>query len=462
MKKIPRILLAAPGSQSGKTLITCGLLQALKNRGIKTASFKCGPDYIDPMFHSHVIGLKSRNLDPFFTDELTMNYLLEKNCHGMELAVMEGVMGYYDGIGGTTDLASTYQAAKQTKTPVILIINMKGMSLSATAWIKGMMEYRRDCNIQGIILNQISPMLYPGMKQVIEEELPVTVFGYVPVQKELAIPSRHLGLYAPEEVGDLQKKLQRLAEMLEKTLDIDGILKIASSAEPIHAKIPVIPVLERNVRVAVAMDEAFSFYYEDSLELLQEMGAQIVPFSPLHDKTLPDASGIWLGGGYPELYAEKLSENCTMRMSVKAAIQNNMPCLAECGGFLYLHEWLETESEDEGGKTDRNRYAMAGVIAATAYPAGRLGRFGYITVQSKVPSVFGAEGISMPAHEFHYWESTDPGQGWHAEKPVTGRSWECIHVRGNLAAGFPHLYFWGNQEAAFSFLKKCAGYLNNN
>ena len=218
--KIPRILLAAGASGSGKTLITCGLLQALVNRKLKTASFKCGPDYIDPMFHSRVIGTKSRNLDTFFTDGDRTRYLLAKNAGDCEIAVMEGVMGYYDGVGGTTSRASAYDLASVTDTPVILIVNSRGMSVSLAAYVKGFLEYKNDSHIQGVIFNQMSPMLYPRMKKLLEEELSVKVLGYVPKVEDCVIESRHLGLVLPEEIPELKNRLGKLSEILEKTLDI--------------------------------------------------------------------------------------------------------------------------------------------------------------------------------------------------------------------------------------------------
>ena len=195
----PRFLLTAGASGSGKTLITCGILQALKNRGLNPVSFKCGPDYIDPMFHTRVIGTKSRNLDTFFTEADTLQYLLERNSRGCDIAVMEGVMGYYDGVGGTTLQASAYDLARITETPAVLIVNSKGMSLSLLAYIKGFCQYREDSGIKGVILNQMSPMLYPRMKKKIEEELEVKVYGYVPRVEECTIESRHLGLVLPEQ-----------------------------------------------------------------------------------------------------------------------------------------------------------------------------------------------------------------------------------------------------------------------
>ena len=214
-KSIPRFLIGAAASGSGKTLITCGILQALKNRGLQIASFKCGPDYIDPMFHSKVIGTKSRNLDTFFVDEETVRYLLAKNASDCEISVIEGVMGYYDGLAGISTEASAYDVAVKTETPAVFIVNCKGLSVSAVPYIKGFLEYKKDSRIRGVILNQISPMMYPRMKEMIESQLPVTVYGYVPVVKDCVLESRHLGLVMPEEIRDIQKKLQEFSKVIE-------------------------------------------------------------------------------------------------------------------------------------------------------------------------------------------------------------------------------------------------------
>ena len=281
---IPRILLAAGASGSGKTLITCGLLQALVNRKMKVASFKCGPDYIDPMFHSRVIGTKSRNLDTFFTDAETTRYLLGKNAVDCDIAVMEGVMGYYDGVGGISTKASAYDLADTTDTPVILVVNSRGMSISLAAYIKGFMEYKEKSHIKGVIFNQMSPMLYPRMKKLVEEQLEAEVLGYVPKVEDCVIESRHLGLVLPEEIPELKSRLQKLSEVLEKTLDIDGILELAGKAPELAA--PETEMLiqkdtafgyrtEEKVRIGVADDEAFCFFYADNLNLLEQMGADL-------------------------------------------------------------------------------------------------------------------------------------------------------------------------------------------
>ena len=340
---IPRILLAAGASGSGKTLITCGLLQALVNRKMKVASFKCGPDYIDPMFHSRVIGTKSRNLDTFFTDAQTTRYLLGKNAADCDIAVMEGVMGYYDGVGGISTKASAYDLADTTDTPVILVVNSRGMSISLVAYIKGFMEYKEKSHIKGVIFNQMSPMLYPRMKKLVEEQLEVEVLGYVPKVEDCVIESRHLGLVLPEEISDLKERLQKLAGILEDTLEIDRILAFAKNAEDLQVPESLIQkdrtygyCLPQKLRIGVAKDEAFCFFYEDNFRLLQEMGAELVDFSPIHDEHLPaDLDGILLYGGYPELNGEALERNASMKEEIaQAGVWQNAEALC-----IFMSRW---------------------------------------------------------------------------------------------------------------------------
>lgn len=473
--KIPRILLAAGASGSGKTLITCGLLQALVNRGLKVASFKCGPDYIDPMFHSRVIGTKSRNLDTFFTSPVRTSYLLGQNARDCDIAVMEGVMGYYDGVGGTTSRASAFDLSVTTDTPAVLIVNSRGMSVSLAAYVKGFLEYKENSHIKGVIFNQMSPMLYPRMKKLLEEELGVRVLGYVPKVEDCVIESRHLGLVLPEEIPELKERLYKLSGVLEKSLDIDGILELASGAPELNIPDSLEEEEEafcyhaaEKVRIGVAEDEAFCFFYEDNFRLLREMGAELVPFSPIHDGTLPEElDGILLYGGYPELNGKELEQNVSMRKVIAQALKSGMPCLAECGGFMYLHEEMEG--------MDGTFYKTAGVIPGKVFRTPRLTRFGYITLKQNAESlsgdsgeeqknvsgrtVFGERNLGeIPAHEFHYFDSTNCGETFHAAKPLSSRGWECIHGGDRMLAGFPHLYYYGNPRVPRAFLKKCLEY----
>ena len=455
----PGILLTAPKSGSGKTLITCGILQAFVNRGLKTISFKCGPDYIDPMFHGRVIGTKSRNLDTFFTDQDTARYLYAKNAAGFEAAVVEGVMGYYDGLGGTEIRGSTFDVARTLNLPAVLILDGRGASLSILAMIKGFLEYQADSQIRGVILNQVSPMIYRQLKVRIEEELKVRVFGYVPKMTELSLDSRHLGLVLPGEIGALKEKLCRLAGELEQTLDLDGMLELAQrhcphyeeeAGKKIREKIRE-KALPAKVSVAVARDDAFCFTYLDNLELLEEMGAELVYFSPLCDTELPKGvSGLILSGGYPELHGEALGGNVSMRTNIRKAVEGGMPCIAECGGFLYLHRELEG--------ADGRFYPMAGVLDARAYRTGKLSRFGYVTLKAKEDQLLGKAGMEIRGHEFHYWDSEDCGAVFHARKPAGSRSWDCVQAGPALYAGFPHLFYYSNLQAPASFLRACLDY----
>ena len=452
-RHIPRILLTAPASGSGKTLITCGILQALVNRGMKVASFKCGPDYIDPMFHGRVIGTRSRNLDTFFTDTETTRYLFAENASDCDIAVTEGVMGYYDGLGGIRTEGSTYDVAAALAIPAVLIVSCRGASLSILAMIKGFLEYRPDSRIKAVILNQISPMIYGQLKPLMEEELGVKVLGYVPKLTDLNLESRHLGLVLPGEIEALKEKLNRLAAVLEETLDLDAFCALAEDTEELTIQVPEIPVLEapKKMRLAVAADDAFCFTYQDNLKLLETMGAELVFFSPLQDKKLPEeVDGMILSGGYPELHAKTLSENHSMREAIRKAIEDGMPCIAECGGFLYLHRELEGQ--------DGVFYPMAGVLDAKAYRTDRLGRFGYITLTAEEDQLLGKAGMEIRGHEFHYWDSEQCGNSFHAKKPVGKREWDCVNSSKSLYAGFPHLFFWSNPEAAYEFLKKCEEY----
>lgn len=455
--RTPGILLTAPASGSGKTLITCGILQALVNRGQKIVSFKCGPDYIDPMFHGKVIGTKSRNLDTFFTDADTTRYLYEKNTEGFDLAVVEGVMGYYDGLGGIRTEGSTYDVARTLDLPAILIVNCRGASLSVLATVRGFLEYQKDSHICGVILNQISPMIYGQLRVLIEQELQIRVFGYVPKMANLSLDSRHLGLVLPGEIRALQKKLNDLAEKLEETLDLDGMISEIKMAEyrtagksDIRKEIRALSFPDK-IRIAVAEDDAFCFTYLDNLELLEEMGAKLVPFSPVRDGRLPEAvSGLILSGGYPELHAKELGSNRSMRASVRKAVADGMPCIAECGGFLYLHRELEG--------TDGRFYPMAGVLDAKAYRTEKLSRFGYVTLAAEEDQLLGKAGTQIRGHEFHYWDSESCGESFHARKPAGRREWDCVHGTNTLYAGFPHLFYYSNLHVPHDFLAACLSY----
>ncbi|MCM1191089.1 MAG: cobyrinate a,c-diamide synthase [Butyrivibrio sp.] len=486
VRKQSRILFAAPGSGSGKTLAVCGLIEVLKRRGLKVSAAKCGPDYIDPMFHRSVLGVPSGNLDTFFTEEATVRYLLRKQMENADFTVIEGVMGYYDGLGGQSEAASTYEIAGVTRTPVVLVVDGKGASVSLAAVIKGIAEYRPDSNLKGIFLNRVTASFYPRLKEMVERECGIPVVGFLPELKQLKVPSRHLGLVAPEEMEDFGVWLQSVAAEMEKSVDIDKLLAIGEEASEIGGEAPKVPVLPGKVRIGVARDEAFSFYYTENLELLARMGAELVEFSPLHDRELPPRlDGLLIGGGYPENYARELEQAREIREAVKMLCGQGIPCLAECGGFLYLQQMLETaESAAEGagslngsgsrtsadsvegtegpsGSGSRAAYRscrMAGVLPGKGFPTGRLCRFGYIQLELGTAGVLGEVGQVIKGHEFHYWDSTENGTDCTAAKPVGGKPYPCMVHTAHMAAGFPHLYYYSNPDAVFGFLQCCLRY----
>ena len=474
-------MIAAPRSGSGKTMVTCGILELLKRKGKHPFSYKCGPDYIDGLFHQKVLGIDGGNLDSFFEDPEEMRKKL--NTISKEyFPVIEGVMGYFDGLGGDTSAASSWEVADILDLPVVLVVDAKGASLSLAALIKGFQVFgngRSGNHIRAVILNRISPMLYPRMKKVIEKETGILVVGYVPELDFWQVGSRHLGLVLPDEIKDLQSEMGQLGDCLEKTLDVDELLRLGESADFLKPAVEKIndfdqnheiqkdgktglngqPAGEKNsctqhqVLLGVAWDEAFCFYYRDNLEFLEKLGAKIVRFSPVHDKHLPEnLDGLLLGGGYPELYAKALEENKTMRNEIRQKAEEGMPILAECGGYLYLLE----ELEDERG----NGYEMAGVFQGKGYKKGKNSHFGYITVKIQEDSLYLKAGENIKGHEFHYWESTQGEEElkMQAEKPTGKRSWPCVAVKNQVMAGFPHLYYPSLGIFGERFVQACDTY----
>ena len=375
LSDINRVILAAPKSGSGKTLITCAIMSALKKRGLKVKGFKCGPDYIDPMFHRKALGIETGNIDSFFTPGDGVRRILEDGSKGYDISVIEGVMGYYDGLGGVSDRASTYEISRETSTPVILVVDAKGAGVSLAATIKGIIDYRTDSNIKGIILNKITPSYYEKIKKLIEEETGVLVLGFMPYDATLTVPDRHLGLVAPEALADVTKWLEIIADYANTYIDLNALIELAKTpAQEVQTTAETEPTAETpiaeintsyntqsgKVRIAVARDEAFSFYYTENIRILEKFGAEIIYFSPLHDEKLPaDIDCIILWGGYPELYAKDLSANRTMRESIKKAYEKGKLLVAECGGFMYINKSLEDNAENE--------HEMVGILDGKCY-----------------------------------------------------------------------------------------------
>lgn len=434
-----RLMLAAPRSGSGKTVVTCALLRAMARRGLKPCAFKVGPDYLDPTFHRAVLGVESRNLDLFLGGADCARAVFARGCQGHGAAVIEGVMGYYDGLGGASDSASAWQVAQTLDVPTILVLPARGASLSLAAEIRGFRAFRADSRIVGVVLNECSTATYRALASALEREGGVPVLGCLPRIEAARFDSRHLGLRAAGEIDDLSARLDALADAL--TLDWERLTELCGAPAPSAP-----PILRHGggVPVAVAEDEAFFFTYRETLDALREQGMDVVPFSPLRDAALPvGVCALYLPGGYPELHAKALADNASMRASVKNAVLGGLPTVAECGGFLYLGSTLCDSSGAE--------YPMAGVLPGRASDAGRLVRFGYATLCAEDDSLLFRAGERVNVHEFHHWDSDANGAAFRMEKPLTGRAWRGGFAGPALYAAFPHLYFAGNPALAARF-----------
>ena len=434
-------MIAGTGRGCGKTMVTLAVLRAMQRRNIPLAAFKCGPDYIDPMFHKAVLGIPSRNLDLFFISEREVRGQIVRSIPQNGLGVIEGVMGFYDGVSGTTDTASAAHLARETGTPAILVVRPKGQSLSLAAMLSGFRNFAEN-TLCGVILNGIADTMYPFYRDMVQKS-GLKVLGYLPSVPEAEIPDRHLGLVTADELKDLNYRLDLLADAAENRIDIEQILKISRIASQLSDDSEKIsPVTKKPVRVAVARDKAFCFYYEDNFEVLRNLGAELVEFSPISDSCIPEnTDGLYLGGGYPELHISELSNNVKMRNSIKNAIEKGLPTIAECGGFLYLHEHLEGAE-------------MVGVVRGNAVLTKKLQPFGYVTLTAQDDNMLSACGGQIRAHEFHYAKSENNGHDFVAEKP-NGRKWPCVHTTKSLYAGFPHLFLRANIDFPEKFVRAC-------
>lgn len=427
--------------------MTCALLAALKQQGIAPVAFKCGPDYIDPMFHRSVLGIRSHNLDLFLSSEQTVRSLYARYSAGQGAAVCEGVMGYYDGLGGTTTQASAWHLADTLDLPVLLVLRPKGASLTLAALVKGLKEFRPNSHLAGILLNECKPMLYQTLAPMLEQETGLPVLGYLPPMEEAAIQSRHLGLYTAEEIADLSQRIDALGRQAQKTFNMPQLMELCRRPDRQPQKSP--EQAARKARIAVAKDEAFCFCYEETLDALRDAGAEPVFFSPLHDTALPShCGGLYLPGGYPELYAAALSRNEAMRGAIRTAVESGLPTVAECGGFLYLNQTLE----DPEGRA----WPMAAVLPGQGIRTSHLVRFGYAELTAKQDSLLFHAGQTVPIHAFHYWDSTQNGQACMAAKPLGNRQWTCGFATPTLFASFAHLYLAGNPQLARRFADAAA------
>ncbi|NEW61849.1 cobyrinate a,c-diamide synthase [Granulicatella sp. zg-ZJ] len=443
-----QFMLAGVSSGVGKTTITLGILKALANRNLVVQPYKVGPDYIDTAYHTRIAKRPSRNLDSFMIpDEDRLKWSYSKWHQQADVAVIEGVMGFYDGLGTDKDCASSAEIAKKMGVPVILIVDGKATSTSAAAIVHGFASFDKDVNIAGVIINRVaSQNHYELIKGAIERYTNVEVLGYFPKNINVELPSRHLGLIPDVEMENLDKTFDTLGELAEQYIQLDRLLEIADLPR-VEQVSPFKTKDYTGLKMAYALDDAFHFYYEDNLDLLKDLGVELIPFSPLKDKSLPKADVYYFGGGFPEIYAKELAENQSFRQSVYQASINGAPIYAECGGLMYLGKYLETDGQI---------FDMVGVFDGKSVMTPRLKKFGYCQATTKVDSLFGKAGTQVRGHEFHHstFETNEPTV-LDMEKTRDGEvvsRWDGGYKVRRTFASYLHVHFYQNEELLFNWL----------
>ncbi len=431
-------VLAGTGSGCGKTTVTLGLLKLLQQRGLRVQPYKVGPDYLDTGWHTTLCGVPSRNLDSFMLPPPILNALFCEHMQQADIAVIEGVMGLYDGYGTDPNYCSSAAMAKQLGCPVILLVDGKAVSTSIAATVMGFQHFDPSLNIAGVIVNRVnSDSHFQLLKSAIERYCALPVLGYVPRAERVSLPERHLGLVtARESTLDSQPWLD-FAAGLERTLDIDRLLALSELAELPAGEWPSTPLSGEGLTLALADDEAFNFYYPDNLALLERAGVTIVRFSPLHDSVLPDCQMLWLGGGYPELHARALAANTPMLEQLRAAHRRGVAIYAECGGLMYLGSTLEDAQGDI--------HAMADILPGASKMGKRLTRFGYCEAQAERQTLLAEPGEILRGHEFHYSDfSAQLPATMACRKTRDGavlQQWQGGWQIGNTFASYLHLHF---------------------
>ena len=435
-------------------------MAALIKKGLKVQPFKVGPDYIDPMFHTLITGRASRNLDSWMLTPETVSHLFMTGSEGADIAIIEGVMGFYDGFGIYSSEGSTAHVSGIIKAPVILVVDAKGAALSAAAVVRGFKDFDPGAGIKGVILNNInSEAHFAILKEAIQERTGITAVGYLKSSGQYKLPGRHLGLVPGGEIEGLGKKLDILAEELASTVNLELLVRLARDSEAVcHCQSPFAPeITYPGIKIGVAMDKAFNFYYRDNLNMLEMLGAELEFFSPAGDVELPEGiDGLYMGGGYPEVWGEELEANIGMRTSIKNAVTGGIPAYAECGGLMYMCRSIT-------GKSGRE-FEMAGLLPGKCEMASSLQRFGYVEIEMEQDSVVSRKGDIVRGHEFHYSVArVDPYVSTcfkvlKKRRGTEGKTWRCGYRLYSMLAGYPHIHFWSNPSIAEAFAVSCSRY----
>jgi cobyrinic acid a,c-diamide synthase len=433
-------IVAGTNSGCGKTTVTIGLLKLLQNKGFRVAPFKIGPDFIDPMFHEFVSGKPSYNLDNVMQSEEVVRYLFDKHCDNSDIAVVEGVMGLYDGLG-IEGRGSAAEISRVLNLPVILVVNCEAISQSVAAIVLGYKQFNPEVNIAGVILNRMSgEKHFRFLKEIIETKTNTPCLGYVSNNQEYNIKSRHLGLVQAEEIDNLSEKIELLAKAFSETIDIAELLKVSELKLNEKRRETSLPKFQykqdlSELHLGVALDRAFRFYYRDNLKLLEECGARICYFSPLNDKQIPEnINALYIGGGYPEVFAKQLSDNILLLKDIKTKAEDGMPVFAECGGLMFLTSAIALQDIE---------YQMVGIFNCKTRMTSHLQRFGYANVTFN--------GVTTCSHEFHHSVIENDSESnyslcYDLMKPDTGDSWKCGFMYKNVLGGYAHIHFYSDPQ----------------
>ncbi len=458
------IVVAAASSGSGKTTVTLGLLAALKRWGLTIASFKVGPDFIDPGHHTRITGRVSRNLDGWMLSESYNRACLEASVRGADMVVIEGVMGLYDGYDGKTEAGSTAQMAKWTDFPVLLVVNARSMARSSAAVVKGFELFDPDLAFAGVLFNHVGSDVHLSyLTQAMEGHVAMPCLGGLPRQKNLAMPERHLGLVTAEEHVLSGETEEQLADLIEAHVNLGDLIEnlperpFPKPEDPLRFPVPKAkPAAGREVTIGVARDKAFCFYYTDNLDILEAFGARIEFFSPLEDTLLPQGvDGLYFGGGYPELFAGKLSENTALLKTIREKSIAGMPVYGECGGFMYL---CETLTDPEGGT-----WPMTGCLPLATRMTDGLRSLGYREAILTTDTIIGPEGTAIRGHEFHYSELAEPAQtNLRTVYRISARNGKAVKEEGfavrNTLGSYLHLHLGSCVQAGLHFVSVCRQY----
>lgn len=451
-----RIVIAGTGSGVGKTTLTIGLMSALRKKGYTVQGFKCGPDYIDPTYHTAVTGRVSRNIDSWMLKHEMVKEIVSRGSEGADISIIEGVMGFFDGKNPANNDGSTAEISIITESPVVLVVNCASMARSTAAIVKGFQEFLKETRIVGVIANRAgSEGHFKIVKTAIEQECGIPVLGYLKKDDNLTIPERQLGLIPSVERGELNSFFDQLGDLVLKTIDVDSLYEL-SKASTLEIKESQIKRREKQiVRIAVARDAAFNFYYQENLEMLEASGAELIEFSPLKGEVLPDdVDGLYIGGGFPEEFAAELAEQVEVKQSIREAVQNGLPTLAECGGFMFLTEYIET--------TDEKSYQMTGVIPGKVKMQAQLAALGYREITPEAGNFLLNGNLKAKGHEFHYSTFHPNGtvQPAYQTKGMRGFKHEG-YMNGNLVAGYTHFHFGSCPEMVNNWIMKCKEYQKN-